>query len=297
MPYEFGEVVLVRFPFTSQTASKQRPAVVISNKAYSIARPDAVIMAITSQLHSPSSWGEVRIGQWQAAIRYINPRYGYTSEHVSLYSNFPIFSLNGLSCRMQNPPRTLRHVRVDGQHLQSASRRFGSNRARSQRLVVKGQNGEADKLVAGGEETFTHRGCQMIVTIKDNRAAQTSQSLYGDEIEKLNLGDLNPDSVKVITLAHYGGMQCESYSSEERDAMRMDCDSAEVDVSTHNEAPLIDETLHTVFPNLSGKDHDSVSQERATKTYFLLDDPEYAQRFAKAFRRAIELCGGKPESF
>jgi mRNA interferase MazF len=67
MPYEFGDVVLVRFPFTNQTAFKQRPAVVISNRAYSIARPDAVIMAITSQLHSPSSLGEVWISQWQAA--------------------------------------------------------------------------------------------------------------------------------------------------------------------------------------------------------------------------------------
>jgi mRNA interferase MazF len=40
---------------------------VISNKAYNIARSDAVIMAITSQLHLPSGWGEVQIGQWQAA--------------------------------------------------------------------------------------------------------------------------------------------------------------------------------------------------------------------------------------
>jgi len=67
MPYEFGEVVLVRFPFTSQTAFKQRPAVVISNNAYNIARPDAVIMAITSQLQSSPNWGDVRISQWQAA--------------------------------------------------------------------------------------------------------------------------------------------------------------------------------------------------------------------------------------
>lgn len=67
MPYEFGDVVLVRFPFTNQTALKQRPAVVISSRAYNIAKPDVVIMAITSQLHSPSSLGEVRIGQWQAA--------------------------------------------------------------------------------------------------------------------------------------------------------------------------------------------------------------------------------------
>ena len=67
MPYEFGDVVLVRFPFTNQAAFKQRPAVVVSNRAYNTARPDAVIMAITSQLRSLSSLGEVWIGQWQAA--------------------------------------------------------------------------------------------------------------------------------------------------------------------------------------------------------------------------------------
>ena len=67
MPYEFGDVVLVRFPFTNQTASKQRPAVVVSSRAYNIARPDVVIMAITSQIQSPSSLGEIPIGNWQAA--------------------------------------------------------------------------------------------------------------------------------------------------------------------------------------------------------------------------------------
>ncbi|HEX7159033.1 MAG TPA: type II toxin-antitoxin system PemK/MazF family toxin [Edaphobacter sp.] len=67
MPYEFGDVVLVRFPFTNQTAFKQRPAVVISKQAYNVARPDVVIMAITSQLHSSSGFGEVLIIQWQVA--------------------------------------------------------------------------------------------------------------------------------------------------------------------------------------------------------------------------------------
>ncbi len=67
MPYEFGDVVLVRFPFTNQTASKQRPAVVVSSRAYNLAKPDVVIMAITSQLRSPASLGEVHIGRWQAA--------------------------------------------------------------------------------------------------------------------------------------------------------------------------------------------------------------------------------------
>jgi len=35
MPYEFGDVVLVRFPFTNLAAFKQRPACVVSSRAYS----------------------------------------------------------------------------------------------------------------------------------------------------------------------------------------------------------------------------------------------------------------------
>jgi mRNA interferase MazF len=63
MPYEFGDVVLVRFPFTNQATFKQRPAAIVSSRAYNVAKPDVVIMAITSQVHSPSSLGD------QAALR------------------------------------------------------------------------------------------------------------------------------------------------------------------------------------------------------------------------------------
>jgi mRNA interferase MazF len=63
----FGDVVLVPFPFTSQAASKQRPAVVVSNAAYNRARPDVVVMAVTSQIRPNPGLGEVWIGQWRAA--------------------------------------------------------------------------------------------------------------------------------------------------------------------------------------------------------------------------------------
>jgi mRNA interferase MazF len=67
MPFEFGDVILVPFPFTSQAASKKRPAAVVSNRAYNTARPDVVVMAITSQIRPSPRPGEVWVGQWQAA--------------------------------------------------------------------------------------------------------------------------------------------------------------------------------------------------------------------------------------
>ncbi|MEO6807069.1 MAG: type II toxin-antitoxin system PemK/MazF family toxin [Edaphobacter sp.] len=67
MPFEFGDVILVRFPFTNQQAFKQRPAVVVSSETYNAQKPDLVLMAITSQLRATISLGEVWIVEWQAA--------------------------------------------------------------------------------------------------------------------------------------------------------------------------------------------------------------------------------------
>jgi len=69
MPFDFGDGVLAPFPFTSQTAFKQRPAVVVSTRAYNASRPDVVIMPITSQFdfRSGQIFGEVCIIEWQRA--------------------------------------------------------------------------------------------------------------------------------------------------------------------------------------------------------------------------------------
>ncbi|MGH6956615.1 MAG: type II toxin-antitoxin system PemK/MazF family toxin [Caulobacteraceae bacterium] len=66
-PFEFGDVVLVPFPFTSQAASKQRPAAVVSSGAYNLERPDIMLMAITSQLRPTPALGEVWLRHWQGA--------------------------------------------------------------------------------------------------------------------------------------------------------------------------------------------------------------------------------------
>lgn len=65
--YNFGDVILVPFPFTDQRQSKQRPAVIVSGARYHSARPDLIVMAITSQVRSPPAFGEATIRDWQAA--------------------------------------------------------------------------------------------------------------------------------------------------------------------------------------------------------------------------------------
>ncbi|OGQ86023.1 MAG: hypothetical protein A2464_09690 [Deltaproteobacteria bacterium RIFOXYC2_FULL_48_10] len=65
--YKFGDIILVKFPFTDQSTTKKRPAVIISSSTYNQNRPDIIIMAITSQSHSLDHYGDVRILQWQHA--------------------------------------------------------------------------------------------------------------------------------------------------------------------------------------------------------------------------------------
>ncbi|MDT7541780.1 MAG: mRNA interferase MazF [Acidobacteriota bacterium] len=65
--YNFGDVVLVPFPFTDQTGTKKRPAVIVSSAAYNASRPDLILMAVTSQIRTAPGFGEVIITKWQQA--------------------------------------------------------------------------------------------------------------------------------------------------------------------------------------------------------------------------------------
>ena len=67
IPCDFGDVVLVPFPFTDQSASKRRPAVVASSDAYNRRRPDLIVLAVTSQSRPSPSIGEAAILDWQTA--------------------------------------------------------------------------------------------------------------------------------------------------------------------------------------------------------------------------------------
>ena len=63
----FGDIVLAPFPYTDQSTTKRRPAVVISSATYNLSRPDVIIMAVTSQVRTASIRGDVRLEAWEAA--------------------------------------------------------------------------------------------------------------------------------------------------------------------------------------------------------------------------------------
>jgi mRNA interferase MazF len=67
MGLAFGDVVVVPFPFTDQTATKRRPAVVVSSEAYNRERPDIILMAVTSQVRPTPTVGEAAVVEWRAA--------------------------------------------------------------------------------------------------------------------------------------------------------------------------------------------------------------------------------------
>ena len=65
--YSFGDIVLVPFPFTDQSTTKRRPAVVISTGRYHAERPDLIIIAITSQRRPAGAIGELQVNDWPGA--------------------------------------------------------------------------------------------------------------------------------------------------------------------------------------------------------------------------------------
>jgi len=65
--YSFGDIILVPFPFTDQSATKRRPAVVVSSAAYHRERADLIIMAVTSQARPSGSSGEFQVKDWKGA--------------------------------------------------------------------------------------------------------------------------------------------------------------------------------------------------------------------------------------
>jgi len=63
--YAKGDVVLVPFPFTDQSAAVTRPALVVSAASYNEASGDVIVAMITSRRHGLPT--DVELHQWNEA--------------------------------------------------------------------------------------------------------------------------------------------------------------------------------------------------------------------------------------
>ena len=71
MAFQHGDVLLVPFPFSDLSATKVRPALVVSSALYHATEPDLVLAAITSKISSTLSPLDYNLADWQAAgLRY-----------------------------------------------------------------------------------------------------------------------------------------------------------------------------------------------------------------------------------
>jgi hypothetical protein len=60
---------------------------------------------------------------------------------------------------------------------------------------------------------------------------------------------------------------------------------------------LIEEVDHTIWPKEQESAHETHGTSKTFGALFYLNNLEYADRFVKAFRHAIILCGGKRSPF
>jgi hypothetical protein len=134
----------------------------------------------------------------------------------------------------------------------------------------------------GSNETFTYNGCQMVLHREDLPSSKPYIFRYP---ESFNLRDIDPQTVKVRSFDPNDGTEsCDD--PEHVSAYKLNCTAAYVQFSTHNDLPTIDD--------LPDHEHRKTTTNKAE---FVVDDAAYAQRFAKAFQHAVELCGGKPSAF
>ena len=63
--YNFGDIVIVPFPFSGGMGIKKRPAVVISHEQYQKSRRDIILLAVSSRIRDPLDYGDVVIQDWR----------------------------------------------------------------------------------------------------------------------------------------------------------------------------------------------------------------------------------------
>jgi hypothetical protein len=146
------------------------------------------------------------------------------------------------------------------------------------------------KLFKRRTSSFTYDGCVMTVVKQDDPASPVYSNLYTYTKTSFSLHDIDKNEIKTYLLdPQYGGLKCISD--------KMQCTTAEVELLTYSQKPLMDEEFLATYPNLNAPERESRDSRKTYVAEFFVDDAEYAKRFVNALRYAVGLCGGKPSPF
>ncbi len=67
MAFQRGDVLLIPFPFTDLSATKTRPAVVVSSTVYQSVRPELLLAYVSSQISKATAPVDYILNDWQSA--------------------------------------------------------------------------------------------------------------------------------------------------------------------------------------------------------------------------------------
>jgi len=140
-------------------------------------------------------------------------------------------------------------------------------------------------------DIFSYVNCQMTLTAQEIFFNNRSPIMIVTTIKKFNLSDIDPSSFSISkTDSQAYGMDCGL-------SPLLTCDTEELDFETRNQKPLMDKNIDSIFPALTGSNHENKNSEKTFVASFHFNDVKYADRFVRAFQHTIELCGGQPSPF
>jgi hypothetical protein len=161
---------------------------------------------------------------------------------------------------------------------------------------LRGKDGLSEDITQEFHQTFVYKGGCNIVMHHETVPIGLFRNVYTNGDYTFSLCDVDPDSIQIHKYDFHkdvGGCA----DPEQVQLFNLDCTSADVEFHTRNEVPGIAEDSITTYAELTGKDHEAQIHLKSSKGWFMVDDVAYAQRFAKALRHAVELCGGKTSKF
>jgi hypothetical protein len=145
-------------------------------------------------------------------------------------------------------------------------------------------------------QTLIYEGECALVIHYETVPVGVYKTVYSKGDYTLSLCDIDPATIKIDKFDFHkdiGG--CDD--PERVSLLELDCSSAEVEFHTWNAIPKIKDDGVTTYAELTGKDLESKRDGVNSKGWFIVDDVQYAERFANALKHAVELCGGKRSKF